>query len=116
MLRLRQAFDEMRDPQGSVREPYAAFDAWLLDRVARPEMPLADAAKLILLSFDSTLRSNFSVGMPLDLLLYRTDALRIALSRRIEKDDPYFHRLSQGWSNALRQAFNHLDGLDIEET
>lgn len=88
----------------------------ILDRVARPEMPLADAAKLILLSFDSTLRSNLSVGMPLDLLLYRTNALRIALSRRIEKDDPYFHRLSQGWSNALREAFNHLDGLDIEET
>jgi putative proteasome-type protease len=87
----------------------------ILDRVARSEMPLADGAKLILLSFDSTLRSNFSVGMPLDLLLYRTDALRIALAHRIEKDDPYFRRLSQGWSNALREAFNHLDGLDIAE-
>lgn len=86
----------------------------ILDRVARPTMSLSDAAKLLLLSFDSTLRSNLSVGMPLDLLLYRTDALAVALSKRIDKDDPYFQRLSTGWSESLRSAFARIGGFETD--
>ena len=81
----------------------------ILDRVTRPEMRMADAAKMILLSFDSTLRSNLSVGMPIDLLIYRTDTLRVGEERRIEADDPYFRKLSRSWSEALRHAFDHVD-------
>ena len=58
----------------------------ILDRVADTNIPLANAAKLIMLSFDSTLRSNLSVGMPIDLLIYRRDALK-AETRRIFADD-----------------------------
>lgn len=87
----------------------------ILDRVARPSMSLANAAKLVLLSFDSTLRSNLSVGMPLDLLLYRTDALRPSLERRIDRDDPYFQGLSAGWSQSLREAFARLEILEIAD-
>lgn len=84
----------------------------ILDRVARPSMSLPDGAKLLLLSFDSTMHSNLSVGMPLDILLYRTDSLRVAVERRIDRDDPYFQALSQGWSASLREAFARMAGLD----
>ena len=81
----------------------------ILDRVAKPDMRMAAAAKLLLISFDSTLRSNLSVGMPIDLLIYRRDTLEIGEQRRIDENDPNFRRISQGWSNALRDAFAHID-------
>ena len=81
----------------------------ILDRVARPDMRMADAAKLVLLSFDSTLRSNLSVGMPIDLVIYRSGELKVGERRRIEASDPYFQRLSQGWSAALRDSFANID-------
>ncbi len=81
----------------------------ILDRVANPEMRMGNAAKLILISFDSTLRSNLSVGMPIDLLIYRKDELKVGEQRRIEDRDPYFRKISAGWSQALRNAFAHID-------
>ncbi|MEM7464454.1 MAG: proteasome-type protease [Pseudomonadota bacterium] len=81
----------------------------ILDRVAVPEMRMGDAAKLLLISFDSTLRSNLSVGMPIDLLIYRTDTFHVGEKRRIEADDPYFKSLSDGWSRALRDAFANIE-------
>jgi len=84
----------------------------ILDRVARPSMRLAEGAKLLLLSFDSTLRSNLSVGMPIDLLMYQRDTLDVTYQRRIEADDAYFHYLSCAWSDALREAFGKIKVLD----
>ncbi len=84
----------------------------ILDRVAAPAMRMGEAAKLVLLSFDSTLRSNLSVGMPIDLLIYRRDTLEIGEQRRIEENDPYFRKLSAGWSEALRDAFARIDEYD----
>jgi putative proteasome-type protease len=81
----------------------------ILDRVAKPEMRMAAAAKLLLISFDSTLRSNLSVGMPIDLLIYRRDTLAVSEQRRIDEHDPNFRKISQGWSKALRDAFAHID-------
>jgi putative proteasome-type protease len=81
----------------------------ILDRVARPDMRMGEAAKLILISFDSTIRSNLSVGMPIDLLIYRRDEFKVGEQRRIEERDPYFRKLSLGWSEALREAFAHID-------
>jgi putative proteasome-type protease len=81
----------------------------ILDRVAKPEMRMGVAAKLLLISFDSTLRSNLSVGMPIDLLIYRRDSLENAEQRRIEEKDPYFRKISAGWSQAIRNAFAHID-------
>jgi putative proteasome-type protease len=84
----------------------------ILDRVARPSMRLGEAAKLLLLSFDSTLRSNLSVGMPIDLLIYQRDSLDIEHERRIGPDDAYFHYLSCAWSDALREAFGKIKEFD----
>lgn len=85
----------------------------ILDRVARPAMRLGEAAKLVLISFDSTLRSNLSVGMPIDLLLYRKNTLAITLERRIDQDDEYFRNLSVSWSESLREAFGQLKEFEM---
>ena len=85
----------------------------ILDRVARNDMKLGDAAKMVLLSFDSTLRSNLSVGLPIDMLTYERGTLKIEHTKRIGLDDPYFKMLSTEWSKALRTAFMNIEALDI---
>ena len=85
----------------------------ILDRVARNEMRLGEAAKLVLLSFDSTLRSNLSVGLPIDMLTYETDTLKFEHMKRIGQDDPYFKMLSSEWSKGLRTAFANIEPFDI---
>lgn len=85
----------------------------ILDRVARVDMRLGEAAKLMLLSFDSTLRSNLSVGMPIDILIYERDSLDVRRSTRIEQDDEYFRQLSAAWSDALRGAFAKIDEFKL---
>ena len=80
----------------------------ILDRVIEPSTSLADAEKAVLLSMDSTLRSNLSVGMPLDLVVIENHALRISRSRRIEPDDAEFQRMSNAWSEALRRAYQEI--------
>jgi putative proteasome-type protease len=84
----------------------------ILDRVAVQEMSLGQAGKLVLLSFDSTLRSNLSVDLPIDLMLYQRASLTADGQRRIGKDDPYFRKLSSDWSKALRSAFAGIEELD----
>ena len=85
----------------------------ILDRVARADMRLGEAAKLILLSYDSTLRSNLSVGMPIDVLIYERDTLDVRREKRIGADDEYFKKLSCAWSDALRQAFAKIDEFKV---
>ena len=81
----------------------------ILDRVVRPETSLRDAQKAVLLSMDSTLRSNLSVGMPLDLAVIKRDTLKINYQRRIEAGDEQFRKMSEGWSNALREGFSRIE-------
>ena len=85
----------------------------ILDRVARSDMRLGEAAKLMLLSFDSTLRSNLSVGMPIDILIYERDSLDVRREKRIGPDDEYFRSMSAAWSDALRQAFTKIDEFKV---
>lgn len=77
----------------------------ILDRVVKPSTSLQDAQKAVLLSMDSTLRSNLSVGMPLDLAVIERDACKVTQKRRIEAGDPAFRAMSEAWSNALRDGF-----------
>jgi putative proteasome-type protease len=65
------------------------------------------------LSFDSTLRSNLSVGMPIDILVYERDSLDLRREKRIDKDNEYFKKLSNAWSEALRSAFTKIDEFDV---
>ena len=80
----------------------------ILDRVVRPETSLEEARKAVLLSMDSTLRSNLSVGMPLDYAEIAAGACRVTRSQRIEAQDEDFRAMSQAWSNALRDGFQKI--------
>ena len=76
----------------------------ILDRSITAETKLADALKLGLISMDSTIRSNLSVGLPIDILTIQRDALKAETVYRIHDGEPYFHDLREKWSSALRAA------------
>ena len=71
-------------------------------------MSFEDAVKLLMVSFDSTLKANLSVGLPLDLMVIERDGFAPTHERRIEHFDTYFSAISDGWSDALRNAFHSL--------
>ena len=71
-------------------------------------MSMEDAVKLVMVSFDSTLKANLSVGLPLDLMVIERDALDIAHTKRIQHDDHYFRAISSRWGDALKSAFHSL--------
>lgn len=80
----------------------------ILDRVINPATSLDEAAKCALISMDSTIRSNLSVGLPLDLLYYRRDELRVASHISIGSDDAYFAMIRKRWGEELRRVFQDL--------
>jgi putative proteasome-type protease len=80
----------------------------ILDRVIQYGTNLADAAKCALISMDSTLRSNVSVGAPVDMLVYRRDALRVATRQSLAENDPYFAEVRAAWSSGLRSVFSSI--------
>lgn len=86
----------------------------ILVRAFTPDMSFEDAIKLLLLSFDSTIKANLSVGLPIDYLVYQRDSYTPTERGRIGGDDPYFQTLSKGWSDALRVAFDSLPPYSFE--
>jgi putative proteasome-type protease len=84
----------------------------IIDRVTRRSMPLADAAKCALISMDSTIRSNLTVGLPLDLVIVRRDEHRVASHVDIDADNRYFQMIRNAWGEALREAFSELPNPD----
>ncbi|SFI64374.1 proteasome-type protease [Jannaschia pohangensis] len=85
----------------------------ILVRAYDPKMDFARAIKLLMVSFDSTIRANLSVGTPLDLQIYEADSMNLGLSRRIEDGDADWRAVSDGWSDALRQAFESLPDVTM---
>ncbi|WP_411872012.1 peptidase [Vulcanococcus limneticus] len=90
----------------------AKYGKPIIDRVITPTTSLEEATKCVLVSFDSTMRSNLSVGMPIDLLCYERDSLQMLKKRRFEEGDSYFAMISAGWSAGVRQAFRELPELE----
>ena len=84
-------------------------------RTFDPAMPFEDAIRLLMVSFDSTIRSNLAVDLPLDLSIHERDAYRVGRQQRIEADDPYFRRISEQWSLSLREAVNRLPPFQFEQ-
>lgn len=80
----------------------------ILDRSVVYDADLNHSAQALMLSFDSTIRSNLSVGMPIDMIIYENDSLQMPSIRRINENDSYFCELSERWSDALRQALIDL--------
>jgi putative proteasome-type protease len=87
----------------------------ILVRAYDADMSFAEAAKLLLVSFDSTLKSNLSVGLPLDMQIYSVDSLALGPSTRIEETDPYYRSVSGGWSEALRRAFADIAPFPLQQ-
>lgn len=71
-------------------------------------MSFEEAVRLLLVSFDSTLKANLSVGLPLDLLVIARDGFAPLHQRRLAADDPYFLAISSGWGDALKAALEAL--------
>jgi len=84
----------------------------IIDRVLVPSTPLDEAAKCALISMDSTLRSNLSVGLPLDLLVYEKDALRVTRFVSIDQDNTYYQMIHRTWGDRLRQVFSEIPDPD----
>ncbi|MFD1561380.1 proteasome-type protease [Paraburkholderia silviterrae] len=80
----------------------------IIDRVLTPRTPLGEAAKCALISMDSTLRSNLSVGLPLDLLVYERDTLRVTRYASLDHSNAYFQMLHSTWGERLRQVFGEI--------
>ncbi|MEM1236188.1 MAG: proteasome-type protease [Pseudomonadota bacterium] len=87
----------------------------IIVRAIEPDMSFEDAIKVLMLSFDSTLKANLSVGLPLDLHVYENGGLQRGPQRRIEQGNPYFETLSQGWGDALKNAAQSLPPYSFDE-
>ena len=88
----------------------------IIVRAFSPEMSFEDAIKVTMLSFDSTLKANLSVGLPIDLHVYEVDSLKRGVQRRIEQGDSYFEMLSEGWGDALKNAVQALPPYSLEDS
>lgn len=77
-------------------------------------MTFEEAIKLLFVSFDSTLKANLSVGLPLDLLVLGRNEFAPSHERRITHDDPYYQAISSGWGQALKHAFDSLPGYALD--
>jgi putative proteasome-type protease len=115
--RLFRIYAEGNFIEASVETPYlqtgeTKYGKPVIDRVITRSTSLNDAAKCVLVSFDSTMRSNLSVGMPIDLICYKRDSLEVRMRRRFDEEDAYFSALSKQWSEGLRQVFSRLPNLD----
>jgi putative proteasome-type protease len=103
--------------EASMETPYfqtgeTKYGKPIIDWVITRSTSLNDAAKCVLVSFDSTMGSNLSVGMPIDLICYQRDSLEVLMRRRFDKGDAYFGELGKQWTEGTRQVFSRLPNLD----
>ncbi|CAN5501447.1 proteasome-type protease [soil metagenome] len=87
----------------------AKYGKPIIDRVITPSTPLDEAAKCALISMDSTLRSNISVGLPLDLLVYETDRLAVTRFVTVDERNQYFQMIRSNWGKQLKSVFEGID-------
>jgi len=87
-----------------------------LDRIARTDMTLEDAARLSLVSLDATSRSNVTVGPPFEIAIYPRDSLSLSHRLKLEQDSPLLASMSQSWNAGLRRAFDNLPRFDWESS
>ncbi|MEI6745749.1 MAG: peptidase [Methylococcaceae bacterium] len=111
-MRLFLVYSEGNFIEVSEENPYfqigeTKYGKPIIDRVIKPDTALNDAVKCTLVSFDSTMRSNLSVGFPIDLVCYNVDSLQLDF-QHITQDDPYFSQISHNWCDGLRNVFASL--------
>jgi putative proteasome-type protease len=113
-MRLFQVYSAGNFIEATAETPYfqigeSKYGKPVLDRVLTPDTPLNEAAKCALVSMDSTLKSNLSVGLPLDMVVYQADKFASDQVLCIDENNAYFHMLRTSWGEKLRQAFDGLD-------
>ncbi|MGE5147299.1 MAG: peptidase [Candidatus Eiseniibacteriota bacterium] len=116
-LRLFQIYAPGNFIEASPDTPYfqigeVKYGKPVIDRIITPQTGLIEAAKCALISFDSTMRSNVSVGPPLDVLIVQRDTQRIALQMRLEETDPYLRNVRSLWSEGLLRTFKSVPDPD----
>jgi len=94
----------------------AKYGKPILDLAVTSSASMEDATKCVLVSFDSTMLSNLSVGMPIDLLCYARDSLCVTMQRRFDTGDPYFNALTAQWLQGTRKVFRELPALAWPDT
>jgi len=87
----------------------------ILVRAYQEQMSFEEAVKLLLVSFDSTLKANLSVGLPLDMQIYEADSFETGARRRFEATDPYYQTVSESWSEALKSALEKLPPFSFDD-
>ena len=85
----------------------------ILVRAYDPDMSFEVAVKLLLVSFDSTIKSNLSVGLPFDLQIYENNSFSTYRKKRIDADDPVYQAISNSWGDALKDAFQLLPSYSV---
>jgi len=88
----------------------------ILDRGFSYETDLSDAVKIGVVSIDSTMKSNVSVGPPIDIFCYETDSLQAKMRARLDEDDPYLEEISRKWQNGLVKLVNEMPSLNFEKS
>ena len=112
-LRLFQVYSAGNFIEATHENPYfqigeSKYGKPIIDRVVQPTTPLDEAAKAALISMDSTLRSNISVGLPLDLLVYEADSLRVSKFVQIDGSNQYMSMIRNTWGARLKQVFTEI--------
>jgi putative proteasome-type protease len=87
----------------------------ILVRAFDPEMSFEDAVKLLLVSFDSTMKANLSVGLPIDVQIYEANSLKRGRDIRMGADDEYYSMISNSWGEALRSTFYSLPTYTFDD-
>ncbi len=113
-MRLFQMYSAGNFIEATSETPYfqvgeSKYGKPVLDRVLDPATPLAEAAKCALVSMDSTMKSNLSVGMPLDLVVYEADSLQSDKVVCIDNDNPYYMMMHKNWGRKLREVFDSIE-------
>lgn len=113
-MRLFQVYSAGNFIEATYETPYfqigeSKYGKPVLDRVINAETPLDEAAKCVLVSMDSTLKSNLSVGLPLDLVLYEVDSFSSDKVISIDEHNPYFRMLHESWGERLRHVFDSIE-------
>jgi putative proteasome-type protease len=113
-MRLFQVYSAGNFIEATPETPYfqvgeSKYGKPVLDRVITPETPLDEAAKCALVSMDSTLKSNLSVGLPLDLVVYEANRFETDKIVCIDEQNPYFRMLHGSWGQKLRQVFDSIE-------
>jgi putative proteasome-type protease len=113
-MRLFQVYSAGNFIEATPETPYfqvgeSKYGKPVLDRVITPTTPLDEAAKCALVSMDSTLKSNLSVGLPLDMVVYEANAFRTDKVVCIDENNPYFQMMHNNWGKKLREVFDSIE-------